>query len=425
MKKILIAIVIIALTLLITPKFVASVVEDERQTLIKQLNEVDGLTVTSKSYSANWFGADASSEVVVTLEQVGIADVNIVLNETLHFGPVIISKNDWFFALGYTEFDFHFTGLALDKEVVDFINEKIHLGTLYNFNKEAIAHVRADEMSYEEAGTKLVSQPASGSFSMKSSKEFTGDFHWGGLTISDITEEFTIKDIAMSTHQTVVSGDYFKGTAILTGPANFTADIVSFTQDKQTVFSLAKAKLDTDISLKNELLALAINYHAQEVTSSAMTFKEPNLAVVLENIDLDALQELNAFLADVTATSEDNSEQLQQVLLEIADKLLAKEPVLKITDLSVITEQGAIASNFNFSIDEQKFDQNNLQSIIMAVKADGKGKAPLGFFTQFGVTPMIDNFVAQGYLTQDAEELSFDAIYQQGQLSLNGKALVM
>jgi len=425
MKKILIAIVIIALTLLITPKFVASVVEDERQTLIKQLNEVDGLTVTSKSYSANWFGADASSEVVVTLEQVGIADVNIVLNETLHFGPVIISKNDWFFALGYTEFDFHFTGLALDKEVVDFINEKIHLGTLYSFNKEAIAHIRADEMSYEETGTKLVSQSASGSFSMKSSKEFTGDFHWGGLTISDITEEFTIKDIAMSTHQTVVSGDYFKGTAILTGPANFTADIVSFTQDKQTVFSLAKAKLDTDISLKNELLALAINYHAQEVTSSAMTFKEPNLAVVLENIDLDALQELNAFLADVSATSADSSEQLQRVLVEIANKLLAKEPVLKITDLSVITEQGAIASNFNFSIDEQKFDQNNLQSIVMAVKADGKGKAPLGFFTQFGVTPMIDNFVAQGYLTQDAEELSFDAIYQQGQLSLNGKALVM
>lgn len=425
MKKFIIAAIVVAAALLITPKFVASVVEEERKTFIEQLNEIDDITITSKSYSANWFGADASSEVVITLEQLGLADVTIVLNETLHFGPVIVTSSDWFFALGYSELDVHFSGLTLDDDIIDFINEKVHLGTLYTFNNEAIAHIRADEISYEDAGTKLVSEPANGSFSMKSNTEFSGEFHWGGLALSDITEELVIKNVAMTTQQTVVSGDYFKGTAILTGPANIFAESVSFTQDKQTVFELEEARLDTEISLKNELLALAINYHAKKISSSAMTFKEPNLAVTLENIDLEAIQELNEFLADVTATSSENAEQLQQMLVAIAEKVLAKEPVLKITDLSVITEQGTIASNFNFSIDEKRFDQNNLQSIVMAVKADGKGKAPLGFFTQFGVTPMIDGFVAQGYLTKTADELSFDAKYVQGQLSLNGKALTM
>jgi hypothetical protein len=75
------------------------------------------------------------------------------------------------------------------------------------------------------------------------------------------------------------------------------------------------------------------------------------------------------------------------------------------------------------TLDKQLFDTQNLMSAATALNADAKGNAPAEFFTQFGVTPMINNLVEQGYLVKTDKILSFVAKYSQAKLSLNGKTI--
>ena len=428
MKKLSIAIALILASLLIAPKFIGSVVEDEREKVLVELNNTDGITLTTSQYSSGWFSAEVISELTFSLDDAGLADVTILLEEQLSFGPVIITEQDWHLGLGYSAIKFKLSAAEVDDEIINLINEKLHLGALLSFNKDVTTFIKTDEMSYQDGETIIVSAPAEAEFSLINNETIIGDFSWGGLEVKGEGERFVIGTVAMSTEQQVVSGDYLQGTAILTGDATFNVTNIDMYSQKIHVFSLSEAGLTSVVSLDDELLALKLKYHAKEVSASGQNFEQPNLEVVLANIDINALQELNKLSAELSidVAGQDYSAELLAALSAVADQILAKEPKLTVTDLSVVTEQGKIASEFALNINKDLFDFNSVNSnsmaLIMALEADAKGSAPMEFLTQFGMAPMVDDFVAQGYLTKQDNDVSFVAKYVESQLTINGKA---
>ena len=428
MKKLSIAIALILASLLIAPKLIGSVVEEEREKVLVELNNTDGITLTTSQYTSSWFGAEVTSELTFSLDDAGLADVTILLEEQLSFGPVIITEQDWHLGLGYSAIKFKFSSAEVDDEIIELINEKIHLGALLSFNKDVTTFITTEEMSYQDGDTAIVSAPAEAQFSLINNEQIIGGFSWGGLEIKAEGERFVIGTVAMSTKQKVVRGDYLQGTAILTGDATFNVAKIDMYSQNSHVFSLSEAGLTSVVSLDDELLALKLKYHAKEISASGQSFEQPNLEVVLVNIDINALQELNKLSAklSIDVAGQDYSAELLAALSAVADQILAKEPKLTVTDLSVVTEQGKIASEFALNINKDLFDFNSVNSnsmaLIMALEADAKGSVPMEFLTQFGMAPMVDNFVAQGYLTKQDNDVSFVAKYVESQLTINGKA---
>ncbi|AAZ27771.1 YdgA family protein [Colwellia psychrerythraea] len=426
MKKIYITIVLILASLLIAPKFIGAMVETERQRVLVKLNETDGITLTTSQYSGGWFGADVVSEMKIALEDNNLNEVTITVEEDISFGPVIITDKNWYFGLGYSTAKFKFAALGVDERIVDIINEKLHVGALLGFSKDVTTFINTDKISYQDTDSVIVSEPSFAQFTLINNEHIIGDFSWGGLDVKGQDERLVIGDVGMSTKQKVVSGDYLAGTAILTGDAIFTVTGISVYNDNSKVFSLDGATLTSEVSLDNDLLALALNYQAKEISASGQYFKEPNVAVLLANIDVHALQELNTAMANlsVNASGEYDTEESLKVLSAVAEKILAKDPNLKITDLSVVTEEGKVATEFNFNINKDLFDSANLNSmaLIKALEADAKGKAPMAFLSKLGMAPMVDNFVEQGYLNRHNNEITVEAKYVQSQLTVNGKA---
>ena len=426
MNKIYIAIVLILVSLLIAPKFIGSMVETERQRVLATLNETDGITLTTSQYSSGWFGADVVSEMKIALEDNSINEVTIIVEENISFGPVIITEKNWHLGLGYSAVKFKFSALELDESIVDIINEKLHVGALLSFSKEVTTFIDTDKITYQDVDSVIVSEPSSAQFTLINNEHIIGDFSWEGLDVKGQDERLVIGAVDMSTKQKVVSGDYLAGTAILTGDATFTVAGINVYNDNSKVFSLDGAVLTSEVSLENDLLALALNYQAKEISASGQYFKEPNVAILLANIDVHSLQELNTAMANlsVNASGEYDSEESLKALSTVAEKILAKDPNLKITDLSVVTDEGKIASEFNFTINKYLFDSANLNSmaLIKALEADAKGKVPMAFLSKLGMASMVDNFVKQGYLTRQDNEITVEAKYVQSQLTVNGKA---
>lgn len=426
MKKLLIVLLVIIAIVTVSPTFIGSIVADKRQSIISQLNETKGIEVSSKSYSAHWFGAQSSLEISLQLAQEGLGNITIVVDEQLSFGPVIITDDDWYLALGHSDISFNSPSGLVDDEIMTFINEKVHFSAMLTFDDNVVAHIKTDEVSFADGDTQFIAQPSAGQFSLINKKDFVGELNWGGFELKSTDGRFVIGPVLMDTQQSIVSGNYLEGTAILSGDAKFLVDNINFSDiTGSEVFTLQKLLFTTSVKIEDDLLVLSLACGAEEMVTAGQTFKQPNLDIVLADIDVNALQALNILLASLPTNIDEQpmSAEVSKAIAELADKFLAKDPSLKITDLSLVAEQGKIISNFNLQIDKTRFDSKNLMSVMSALNADATGNAPADFFTQFGVTPMINTFVEQGYLIEKDKVLSFAAKYSQAQLQVNGKAI--
>lgn len=427
MKKLIMTVVVImAALLLVAPKLIGSTVQQERENVLVEINKTDGITLVTNEYTGGWFGADISSSLVVQLEEDGISELTLVLEEEVSFGPILFTNQGWQLGLGYSELKFKLSSVDVDSEIMALINEKIHLGALLGLNNNVTTFINTDEFSYEDQGNEIKSAPSSAKFSFIDNKKINGEFSWGGLELNELGERFVIGKVAMSTEQEVVSGDYFEGTAILSGDANISVEKINLFSQDNHVFSLNYTELTSAVSVEKDLLALNVKYHAKDVSASGQYFEKPSLEVELANVDVNALQELNTTLADLSSNqaTPPNSDEILQILSDIAEKILVKNPTLKVTNLSVVAAEGEISTAMNLNLNKDLFDVNNLDSMsfFKALEADATGKAPIGFLAKFGVSPMVDGFVQQGYLTKQDNDISFDAKYIKSQLTLNGKA---
>ncbi len=426
MKKILIAITIICIVLGVSPKIIGVKVADERDKLIAQLNTANGVSVKSTRYVANWFGAQSSSEVTFSLAQHDIDDITVIVDEQLSFGPIIVTKGDWFLALGYSEVKLHSSSELIDDEIMTFINEKIELSTLLTFTNDLVTEIKTDEITFEDGQTNFKAYPAVAEFSVKNYTDFQGELNWEGLVLTSNEGQLTIGKVNANSEQSVVSGNYLEGTAILTGDARFLVENIEFIDGTEnSIFTSENFLLTSSVSVEDELLRLELAYNADKIIALGQTFKQPNLDIILTDVDINALQELNGLLASIPmeATSQPISTEVTQQISLLAEKFIAKDPSLNISDLSVETDDGKIQSQLMLTIDKQLFDNQNLMSAATALNAEAQGNAPAEFFTQFGVAPMINNLVEQGYLIRKDNILSFVAKYSQAQLSLNGKVI--
>jgi uncharacterized protein YdgA (DUF945 family) len=426
MKKLLVAITIICVIVALSPKFIGVKVADERDKIIAQLNAANGISVKSTRYVANWFGAESISEVTFDLAEQGLGDITVVVDEQLSFGPFIVTKHDWFLALSYSEIKLHSSSELIDDEIMTFINEKVQLSTLFTFTNDLVTEIKTDEITFEDGNTAFKAYPALAKFSVKNYTDFQGELNWAGLVLTSNEGQLTIGKVNADTQQSVVSGNYLEGTAILTGDARFLVENIEFTDvTENDTFTSQNILITSSVSAEDELLKLELAYNADKIIALGQTFKQPNLDIILADVDINALQELNDLLVNIPmeATSQPISTEVTQQISVLADKFMAKDPSFNISDLSVVTESGKIESQLMVTLDKQLFDTQNLMSAATALNADAKGNAPAEFFTQFGVTPMINNLVEQGYLVKTDKILSFVAKYSQAKLSLNGKTI--
>ena len=425
MKKLVITIILLITIGLIAPKFIGGVVETEHQSGVDKLNENPAITISSTTFTRNWFGGKAITEMTILLQDEEIEDITIIVEENLSFGPVIFTDEGLEFALSFSQADINFKELILDEEIETFINNKIHLSGLLTFSKHIVSKIVIDEVSKEVDGNKVASAKAIGHFTLENNNRLYGDFHWAGLTATTSDESFTIEKVQFSLDQTLVAGDYYQGNAISTGDFDFSmASVKAKDATGSTVFTLDNFLINAMSAVSNDLMTITMKYSADKVVSAGQQLENANLDVVLNGLNINVMQEINTLMTELSADGEEMfSPENMEKLSTLTAKLLVDDPMVEIKDFSVQTPEGRIESSMQVSVDKKSFDTTNIMSIIPAIKADANGKAPMPFFTKLGLAPMVDMYVEQGFIIQKEEELSFTVNFSQGQLQINGNVI--
>lgn len=427
MKRILFTVIIIVAAGLIAPKFIGSIVKTEYSSAFDKLNANPNITVNSTQYTHHWFEGKSVTEMTINIGSPDVDDITFTVEENLLFGPVILTEQGIKFALSYSQANINFKSLDVDQEIATFINDKLHLSSLITFTKDIVTAIEIDEISKTIDGNKLVSAKAIANFTIEDSKRVVGRFNWAGLSTTTQDKSFSLSGVEFSLDQTLIAGDYYQGNAISTGDFDFTIASLNMEDSAgNAVIALENVFINAVSAVTNKLMKAEVTYHVDKMLSAGQQLENANVAIVLDRFNINVLQEINTLMATLPPESEAIfAPENQTKIAVLIEKLLVDDPILKIQDLSVQTPEGKIESKMQVSIDKKRFDAANMMSIMPAVQASADGRAPKPFFSKLGLAPMIDMYVEQGFIVQNAQDLSVKLNFAQGQLNLNGNVLAL
>lgn len=425
MKKSFILIALLSVVFFVSPKFVGGIVETEYQSALNKLNDNPAITIKSTTFNRDWFSGKVVTEMTVLLHNEDVNDLDIVIEDNISFGPVVFTDEGVKFALSYSKSNINFTDLVIEEEVESFIKNKIHLSALLTFSKDIITQIVIDEVSKETDGNTIVSAKAVGKFILENENRLYGDFNWAGLSATTADESFSIESVKFSLDQTLISGSYYQGDAISTGDFDFSLSSVKVKDTTGNLtFSLNNFLINATSSVDNDLMDIKMNYSVDKLATAGQQLEHANLNAVFSRLNITVMQEINAFLIMLSNDGEQvfSSENMNKLSVLMV-KLLANDPMIEIEDFSVVTPEGKIESAAQVSADKKLFDKTNFMSIIAAINATANAKAPLKFFSKFGLAPMIEHYVEQGFIINNEGNISVNVNYSKGQLNVNGKVI--
>lgn len=425
MKRSLITAAVVVSSALIAPKFIGVIYDNEHEKIIDLMHNNPNFSITNHVVTNDWFTGKATTTFYVSSQSNDFEGFEFTVNEQIHYGPFIYSDKGLELGLARSNASFSLPEVFIEKQMMDIFNDKIELSSLMTFTKDFITDFSTKEFNHTQDGNQLVIKKSSGHFSFDDTQRMVGSLSWDGLTLKNKEADVVVGQASLDFDQSIISGDYYKGNALMAGDFSMKVDAINVSDANgmeqlaiDTLAFVAKAEVD------NDAMDLSIVYHLDELTAVGKTFKNANLTLLISHLDTEIMQEINDKVASIPSDLSEEATNAQMMeVAKIAGKLLAKDPVIEIQDLSVETPDGKIVSDMQIVIDKNLFDANNIMSAMAAIKADAKGSAPEAFLVNQGLSPMIEAYIQQGLLVREDDKLSFKAQFQQGKLNVNGKVL--
>ncbi|WNC72236.1 YdgA family protein [Thalassotalea psychrophila] len=424
MKKRLIATAVVS-GLLVAPYFAGKLAQTEMENMLAKMQNLPNATVSIENYHRGWFSSTA--DIVATIsqdlpEQVEPLQITLTSKQILQHGPILWQSNGLGF--GLVDIDYNFDIAHNQNDTLEFnhtfskdkLDSYVRIG--FTGTMTSSMNLQAFQVSTEQGTFDIHAMNIDSSMTKDGQLQFSGD--WQGLDFSEFDDKvLSIGKMQFSADQQVVRGDLLSYNALTVGDSNFTLaslDILGPIESEK--ISMKDLNVISTSHEKDGLMYADADITVANINAVGQEFKDFSYLVSFNKLDLDVYQEFQNVLVSNNAQQDPNHMIMQiQALLP---KLLAAGPELKIKKLGMQTEQGEIASQLNIEFDQDLLDANNPMTIIMALKADANGKAPVEFFNAIGMQQNIEALIMQNMLVADEAEVKFDFTFANGQALING-----
>ncbi|WOH36234.1 YdgA family protein [Thalassotalea fonticola] len=424
MKKRLIATAVVS-GLLVAPYFSGKLAQTEMENMVAKMQNLPNATVSIKNYHRGWFNSTADIVATITqdiAEQVQPLQITVTSKQTMQHGPVLWQSNG--LGLGLVDINYDFDIAHNQTDALDishtFSEDKLASYVRIGFSGAMTSSINLKPFQIStEQGTFDIHAMNVDSVMTKDGKlQFSGD--WQGVDFSEFDEKvLAIGKMQFSAEHQVVRGDLLSYNALTVGDTNFTLanlDILGPTQAEQ--ISMKDLSVISASHEKDGLMYADADIKVASINAIGQEFKDFSYLVSFNKLDLDVYQEFQNVL--LNNNDPQNQMQLVMEIQALLPKLLAAGPELKIKKFGMKTSQGEIDSQLNIEFDQSLLDANNPMSIMMALKADANGSAPVEFFNAIGMAQNIEALIMQKMLVSDEDEVTFDFTIANGQALING-----
>ena len=427
MKKLFIAIIVLAVIFAGAPFFIGSTVETQLREQIEKSNANPSFDISLKSYQKGWFNSYAEIEVAMQLPEAYsgmISDNKITITQDMQHGPLVTKANGMGLALVDALIEIKLPAeLQSELDQLEGLEKDLLLITSRTgFNLDNTTYLELKPFSINKEGVALDIKPANGVFSYTLDGQINGQMTWNGLTISEESNSSVeLSKLTIETDQQLISGDIFTPSALFNGYFTTSIDLLEITGPSEAEkVSMNALKLNVKSDINDKLANFGFVVDVKTLQAIEQSFKDVSLDISFDNLDTPTLTTMNEFM---TNNQGQDPMAAAAKMQELLPQLLKHQPLLKINKLGVTTESGDIDSNLQVSINQDIYDPNNPMTMMVALDAEAKGNAPEAFFTNLGMAATIEEFVNQNLLVREQQNLTFNFSFKNGQALLNGNPM--
>lgn len=426
MKKLIIAIAVIALVVLVPPYFIGSKVETVFRDQMAQAKQSPTMNMSLKEYQRGWLGSQAKLSILIPNvdEQGQENDIEFTIIQNMQHGPLLWQSGSLGFGLVDSDIDFELPAdIRAELEKHESINEDtltITGRTAFDISSTINVALKPFVIKEEKGTVKI--NGAEGFYSYTMAGKIDGNMHWKGMQV-DGTDgvKAVMSEMTMNMDSELISGDLFAADALFGGDFSMTlAQLEVTTRNPLESFKLNDLTLKVATDIQPETTDITSNIKVKSITALAQDFSDLVYDFSIEKIDTESLKAFNSMIAQAQASTQPDPAVFQNQMQALLPDLVAKGPEVKIKQLGVKTAQGDIASNMLIKINQDMYEPQNPMSMIFALDAKANGQGPLAFFNTLGMGPMIEQLVGQNMLVKNNELVEFEFVYQQGQALMNG-----
>ena len=296
----------------------------------------------------------------------------------------------------------------------------------------SIAGFTLDNIDNDPA-SKLNFEPMSTSVTL--SENFTradADMTWNGMQLDTANAKVVVGKLTGHSEKQLSEGLWLGDDELMlsyvsvnvSGPlADFSGQMPS----SSTIVELgifAHSEVDSSNLVKGHV-TITVKDVIVENMSVASDFK---LTIAMERLPAKALQAITQKLSEhqkraIQSGNPGQTPDLALVQDEVA-AILAAGPVLKITTLQATTEHGKVEADLEATIKvDDPMALQNPMLLLFAMQAAGNVSVPARLIENTPLAIFAPGFIDQGYIRSEQGQLKTSMKFQQGQLTLNGKAL--
>lgn len=430
MKKMAFALGVILCICFIVPKIVGGIVENEYDQIAQQLSEDSSIEIVERNFTNGWFGGE--SVIKFTFKDVAteIDNFNVIVTEQLSYGPVIFNDKGITMALSQSSADLSFTLLLKNslkeeqkaiEQLIETINENLSVTSELSYAMNYKTHVILNEISYEEGGNQVNVGEIDSEFVLKDKKRVSGFLNWEGISFSNEEGKVNVAPVAITFDQKAIGGDFYSANSLMSGEFSLLFNNVNASNlNGDELFTFDNFYISANSEINEDLVDVNVQYRVDAFKGDNQDLTDINVDIAFKNLHVKTLLELNEVVNKFEQTP---SVFPVQKIMESASNLLTHNPEIIVKDLSASTPDGLIKSDMNITVDNTLYDDSNPMSLIGALKANAKGSAPETFVNQLGLEGILNMYIEHGYIVRKNDNLLFEVLFNQGQLTVNGNVI--
>jgi len=470
-------ILVIVLIVLIAPYFLGLAAQKSIKKVVANLPKQDGISVQIKSYDRDWFTSKALIQVALDpnaspqavwqyqIQNKGQLPPKFYLNITTNIwhGPFIFAKdlqNKWHFSVG--------RALAIGQIQIPNAERQLMLAK-YNINtannQESLFISLMGDMNLDLQLPNLTIAKVDGSRDFALSgltlnytvspdvKSQVGNMHVKQITFKNQDNVIQVNDIK---HQFDLKRDM---SHLWTGKANLSVDEIKLSNGKQIIFDQKSVDLSSDASIKDKLLSLKMLATTGALVFEDKEFSSGSFQFQLSNFGAKAVNQLR-ILNEQLQSQKVGTTQYVQGFYHLAPSLFGYGAQIHLAPCELNTPYGKLSFGLNatfpniqkdkitdnkvlfknvesmnqlvipqklLSIILTKYYQNRLQAAMQYTDtAAPKEMTPeaMDKLVASKVEATISNWQQQNYLISKDGNFVINVNYKQGQLDVNGQAIV-
>ncbi|MET1255787.1 DUF945 family protein [Aliikangiella maris] len=425
MKKL---IIIILALVLITPFLIGLKVETEYRILIDNMNADPTYHIEITAFNKGWLTSDAKVKItpVLPFNEQEQSPFELQLIQNLQHGPLLWRTNGLGFGLVDSSISFEFPAdIQQQLNKVNTSNkEPLSITSRTSFDLSSKIHLELLPFKIIDNQFEVEVKQGTSLLTVTPDGQLKGQSSWGGISLKDeLNQQIAIEKSSTNIDMTLVTGEMFSPNAIFAGMMDLSIEsMVASGNDPTEKLTFKNMKLNAQSDANLETVGFKFALSSQLIESAFQKFEDFNFNFQIENFDTKTSQAISELLTKVQAGTVDpmqSSVQFQDML----PALIAKNPIIKITQLGATTTSGKLNNQLQVQFDQQIYDANNPMTMITAINATASGYAPEVFFNELGMAANIEQLVSQQYLKRENDNLTYQFSFKNGQALLNNQPI--